>query len=173
MLERMSAHVYRPRQARRRGGRRDNACSTRAASSRCSIGGSKPAASRGSPRINGTAMGGGFELCARLPPPHRLRQSEDAARPARDQGRPVSRRRRHAAHRAHAAAGRRAAISAQGRPAQARPRQGNEADRRRRAGRRSHQGGEGLDQGRRQGRRRRGTSKVSGCRAGRSIPRPA
>ena len=37
-------------------------CSTRAASSRSSIGGSKPAASRGSPRINGTAMGGGFEL---------------------------------------------------------------------------------------------------------------
>ena len=36
---------------------------------------------------------------ARLPSPHRGRQSEDAARPARDQGRPVPRRRRHAAHR--------------------------------------------------------------------------
>ena len=69
--------------------------------------------------LNGTAMGGGFELCARLPSPHRRRQSEDAARPARDQDRPVPRRRRHPARRAHAAARRRAAIPAQGRPAQA------------------------------------------------------
>ena len=38
---------------------------------------------------------------------------------------------------------------------------------------RSRQGRQGLDQGRRQGARRRGTRRVSGCRAGRSIPRPA
>ncbi len=38
---------------------------------------------------------------ARLPSPRRRRQSEDAARPARDQDRTVSRRRRHAARRAH------------------------------------------------------------------------
>ena len=37
----------------------------------------------------------------RLPPPRRLRQSEIARRPARDQDRAVPRRRRHAAHRAH------------------------------------------------------------------------
>ena len=88
---------------------------------------------------------------ARLPSPHRRRQSEDAARPARDQDRPVPRRRRHPARGAHDPARRRAAISAQGRPAQSRPRQGDEADRQRRAAGRSHQGGEGLDQGRRQG----------------------
>ena len=87
---------------------------------------------------------------ARLPSAHRRRQSEDAARPARDQDRPVPRRRRHPAHRAHAAARRRAAISAQGRPAQARPRQGDEARRQCRAASRPDQGGEGLDQGRRQ-----------------------
>ena len=52
-------------------------------------------------------------------------------------------------------------------------RQGDEARRCGRAGRRSRQGRQGLDQGRRQGRRRRGTSTASGCRAGRSIPRPA
>ena len=49
---------------------------------------------------------------ARLPSAHRRRQSEDAARPARDQDRPVPRRRRHHARRPHAAAGRRAAIPA-------------------------------------------------------------
>ena len=64
--------------------------------------------------INGTALGGGFEL-PRLPPPRRGGQPEDARRPAGGQGRPVSRRRRHAAHRAHDAAGRRAAVPAQGR----------------------------------------------------------
>ena len=39
-----------------------SSCSTRAASCRSSTGGSRPAASRGSARINGTALGGGFEL---------------------------------------------------------------------------------------------------------------
>ena len=87
---------------------------------------------------------------ARLPPSRRRRQRQDPARPARDQGRPVPRRRRHAARRAPAAAGRRAAISAQGRPAQGRPRQGAQAGRQRRAAGRPHHGGEGLDQGRRQ-----------------------
>ena len=56
--------------------------------------------------INGTAMGGGFELAPRLPSSRRRRERQDAARPAGDQGRPVSRRRRHAAHRAHAGAAR-------------------------------------------------------------------
>ncbi len=88
---------------------------------------------------------------ARLPSAHRRRQSEDAARPARDQDRPVPRRRRHATHRAHAAARRRAAISAQGRPAQDRPRQGDEAHRQCRAASRPDQSRQGLDQGRRQG----------------------
>ena len=72
---------------------------------------------------------------ARLPSPRRRRQCEDAARPARDQDRPVPRRRRHATRRAHAAARRCAAIPAQGRPAQNRPRQGDEARRQRRAAR--------------------------------------
>ena len=71
--------------------------------------------------INGTALGGGFELVPRLPPAHRRRQRQDPPRPARGQDRPVPRRRRHPAHRAHDAAGRRAAIPAQGRPAQPRP----------------------------------------------------
>ena len=109
----------------------------------------------------------------RLPSPRRLRQSEDAARPAGSEGRPVPRRRRHPARRAHDAAGRRAAIPAQGRPAARRPRQGDEAHRQRRAGSRSHQSRQGLDQGRRQGASRPGTCKASGCPAARSIPRPA
>ena len=46
---------------------------------------------------------------------------------------------------------RRAAIPAQGRCTEGRSRQGDEADRRRGAGRRHDQDGEGLDQGRRQG----------------------
>ena len=45
-----------------RGSRRDRCCSRKAASCRSSTAGSRPAASRGSPRINGTALGGGFEL---------------------------------------------------------------------------------------------------------------
>ena len=70
---------------------------------------------------------------ARLPSPRRRRQSEDPARPARGEGRPVPRRRRHPARGAHAGARRRAANAAQGRSAQTRPRQGDEADRCRRA----------------------------------------
>ena len=87
---------------------------------------------------------------ARLPPPHRFRQRQDAARPAGNQGRPVPRRRRHATRRAHAAAGRRPAVSAQGRPAPRQPRQGDEAHRRSGAAGRSGVGGQGLDQERRQ-----------------------
>ena len=123
------------RRARRPRPRR---CSRRAASCRSSTGGSRPAASRGSPRSTAPRWAAASSS-PRLPPPHRRRQREDPPRPARDQGRAVSRRRRHAAHRAHDAAGRRAAIPAQGRPAHARPRQGDEADRRGRAGRRSDQ----------------------------------
>src|SRR6185503_18156007 len=52
--------------------------------------------------LNGTAMRG-------------CRQSQDAARPARDQGRAVPRRRGHAAHRAHDGHRGRAPVPAQGR----------------------------------------------------------
>ena len=83
---------------------------------------------------------------ARLPSPHRVRQSEDAPRPARDQGRAVPRRGRHAAHRAHDGDRGRAAVPAQGRPDPARPRQDHEAGRQRRAGRRPRQRREELDQ---------------------------
>ena len=51
-------------------------------------------------------------------------------------------------------------------------RQDDEADRRRRAGGRPGQGREGLDQGRRQGEGAVGRE-ASGCPAARSIPRPA
>ena len=55
--------------------------------------------------INGTALGGGFELVPRLPPPRRRRQRQDPRRPARGQDRSVPRRRRHAARGAHGGAG--------------------------------------------------------------------
>ena len=86
----------------------------------------------------------------RLPSSRRLRQSEVARRPARDQDRAVSRRRRHPAHRAHDAAGRRAAVPAQGRPDQARAGQGHEDRRRGGARGRSDRDREEVDQGRRQ-----------------------
>ena len=110
---------------------------------------------------------------ARLSSAHRGRQSEDAAWLARDQDRLVSRSRRHPTHRAHSGARRCAAIPAQGRPAQARPRQGDEARGQRRAARRSDQ--ERRRTGSRPAAKRpnRGTRRVSSCRAGRSIPRPA
>ena len=110
---------------------------------------------------------------ARLPSPRRGRQSEDAARPARDQGRAVPRRRRHAAHRAHDGDRGRAAVPAQGRPDPARPRQGDEARRQRRAGRRSGERGEGLDQDLAASRSSRGTWTASSCPAARSSRRRA
>jgi 3-hydroxyacyl-CoA dehydrogenase/enoyl-CoA hydratase/3-hydroxybutyryl-CoA epimerase len=56
---------------------------------------------------------------------------------------------------------------------QSRQGQGAEADRRRRAGRRSHQDREGLDQGRRQGGRAVGREGLQAAGRARSIPRPA
>ena len=87
--------------------------------------------------LNGTAMGGGFELA--LACHHRVAAENDKTR----LGLPEIKvglfpgRRRHATHRAHDAAGRRAAIPAQGRSASAQPRQGDEARRRGRAARRA------------------------------------
>ncbi len=80
-------------------------------------------------------------------------ESQDAPRPARSEGRPVPRRRRHAARAAPGAAAGRDDDSAQGRSGHARQGQAAQSDPRHRAGCRSRQGREGLDQGRRQGRR--------------------
>ena len=101
--------------------------------------------------INGLALGGGVRTDAVVPLPRRRGKSEDPSRPARSQGRAVPRRRRHPARAAHRAAAGCDAIAAQGRGDQSRQGQGAEAGRCRGARRRSDQGREGLDQGRRQG----------------------
>ncbi len=161
---------WRRRKARRR---RPSSCSRTAASYRSFTASSKPAASRGSPRSTAPALGGGFELCARLPPPRRRRQRQDARRPARDQGRPFPRRRRHAARPAPAAAGRRAANPAQGRSVAAQSRQGDEACRHRRSRRRSGRRPRRTGSRPAARRSRRGTRRASSCPAARSIPRRA
>ena len=86
-----------------------------------------------------------------VPLPRRRRKSEDPSRPARSQGRAVPRRRRHPACAAHRAAAGCDAVAAEGRGDQSRQGQGAETDRRHRSRRGPDQGGEGLDQGRRQG----------------------
>ena len=87
-----------------RGSGRQHACSTKAASSRSSIGASRPAASPGSRRSTAprSAAASSSRSPATTASPSDNRQ--DAARPARNQDRPVSRRRRHPARRAHDAA---------------------------------------------------------------------
>ena len=92
-----------------------------------------------------------FRGDAVLPLPRRGGKSQDAPRPARSEGRPVPRRRRHPARAAPGAAAGCDDDPAQGRSGHGREGQGAQSDPRHRAGCRSGQGGQGLDQGRRQG----------------------
>jgi 3-hydroxyacyl-CoA dehydrogenase/enoyl-CoA hydratase/3-hydroxybutyryl-CoA epimerase len=101
--------------------------------------------------INGLALGGGFELT--LSCHYRVAAENSKTRlglPEIKVG-PVPRRRRHPARAAHRLAAGCDAIAVEGRGGQ--PRQGQDAqfDSRHRSGQRIDQGGERLDQGRRQG----------------------
>ena len=86
-----------------------------------------------------------------VPLSRRRRESEDPSWPSGSKGRPFPGRGRDPARAAYRAATGRDATFAEGRGRQSRKGQGVETGRRRRSRRRSHQIGEGLDQGWRQG----------------------
>ena len=153
--------------------RRAKLCSRRAASCRCSTGASRPAASRGSRRINGTALGGGFELA--LACHHRIAADNPKTRlglPEIKIG-------------LFPGAGGTQRIARMMPPADALQflLKGDQLRLDRAKAMKLidavvpaadlDQGGEGLDQGRRQGQAAVGRRTASGCPAARSIPRPA
>ncbi len=123
--------------------------------------------------INGLALGGGFELT--LACHYRVA----AQNPKTRLGLPeikvglFPRRRRHPARAAHRSAAGRHATPLEGRGGQCRPGQGAQPDSRHRPAGRPDRGGEGLDQGRRQGGRALGREGLQAAGRPGIPPRPA